>query len=143
MIFSSVIWNYYLLIYQKLLDSSEFAETTEQAAVQNQILKSSTMRSVIYLWKLLNPHNLNQIFLLSIFYDKAKNYVICMKYLGFILIFVVTLLSYLHACSAYQNLMSVFAWYVTKTNNKCKEIFPLGDIMYNVSYPQFIGNKDY
>ena len=74
---SSLLWNHFMLQYHNLLEtdilsSRNLADFNRSAifVTQNQVLKSSSMWIVSYLWRLVNPQSLTQYQLLAVLYSK-------------------------------------------------------------------------
>ncbi len=106
-ILSSAAWNYNLVRYSEIFDTTRIASSPAQASAQDEALKSSTMWMVIYFWRLFNPHSINQFLLIAVLYNKTFEYFITMQYLGYLPIAFVAGLSHIYANVLTSNIEAI------------------------------------
>lgn len=93
---SSSAWNYFTFHYSILFDTDGIANSAAQQVVQNELMKSNSTWMVFYMWRLFNPSSIVQCILLSVLYNKVYEFVSFTKYLGFLILFILTIISYFH-----------------------------------------------
>ena len=105
-IVSSTMWNINLINYNQIFETHTYAKTEEQMLAQNSCLKSSTMWMVVYFWRLLNPHSINQFILIAILYNKTFEYFNLMQFLGYLPLFFISVLSSIYSRVAISTIMA-------------------------------------
>ena len=92
---SSMCWNFEQVQFSSLLESD--VRTEEKINAQSQVLKSSTMWMIIYFWRLLNPHSITQIILITILYNRTYDFFMCAHYIGYFPIILLAFISQIYA----------------------------------------------
>lgn len=91
---SSTAWNRYIALYQDMLERNNV--TKSQFFKQNLIFKSNWFFMVIWLWRLVNVHNLLHCLLLSIFCDKIWEFLRIIQYIGFVVLLCIICITEMH-----------------------------------------------
>lgn len=91
---SSAAWNRYILKYSDLLESPSSGPL--QSALKLSILKSSVMFVIIWFWRLTNGHSLMQLLAVSTLTDRTWNFLERVKFVGFIEILALVVVTQLH-----------------------------------------------
>lgn len=91
---SSTAWNRYIALYQNMLERNNV--TKKQFIKQNIIFKSNWFFMVIWLWRLVNVHNMIHCLLLSIFCDKVWEFLRIMQYIGFVILLCIICITEMH-----------------------------------------------
>ena len=98
-LFSSCLWNYFMINYNLILETDHYGEDVNlnaMAKVQNDIFKSSAMWMVAYFWRLVNPQTMTQVQLLALLYNKECDLVLNTQIVGFLSSGIVAFGSYTH-----------------------------------------------
>lgn len=95
-------WNRYILIYQDLLESK--SANALQARLKKNILKSNIMFAVIWFWRLTNGHSLVQMLITAVLFKKLWPFLNFIKYVGFVEIIFLAMITELHIIDA-RNLL--------------------------------------
>lgn len=90
----SFFWNRHILVYSDLLESK--STSLVQATIKRKILKSNIMYIIIWFWRLTNGHSLMQMLVVSVWLGKLWQFLDFIKYLGFIEITLLTIVTELH-----------------------------------------------
>jgi len=98
-LFSSVIWNYFMINYHRVLETDQYwGDINYKGVVDTQagILRSSSLWIVCYFWRLVNPLMITQIQLLAVLYGREVELLLAVPLIGYLPAAVVGLGSYLH-----------------------------------------------
>jgi len=98
MVLSSTFWNRYMEQYHMLLEIPIKAETASGNAEKFQLdtLRSATFWIIAWSWRLINPHAIMSILLITIFFDKLMETLHWVHCLGFLPLFVLIIMSEIH-----------------------------------------------
>lgn len=81
LLLSSTAWNRYIALYQDMLERTNV--TQQEYTKQSIIFKSSFFFCVMWLWRIVNVHNMMHVMLLAIFCDKLWEFLRSIQYIGF------------------------------------------------------------
>lgn len=81
LLLSSTAWNRYIALYQDMLERNDVGQ--QEFARQNTVFKSLFFFSVVWIWRIINVHNMLHALLLAVFCDKLWEFLRTIQYIGF------------------------------------------------------------
>lgn len=94
LLISSTAWNRYIALYQDMLERNNVSK--QQFIKQNLIFKSNWFFMVVWMWRIVNVHNMIHCLLLAIFCDKLWEFLRTIQYLGFVVLLCIICVTEMH-----------------------------------------------
>lgn len=95
---SSALWDRFCDKYHVLMETTRTIHA--QATVQNDLLKSTMMWIIVWMWRISNSHALMNFFLGSIFVNKMWPFLLWIQYIGYAEIVILGLFTEIHLSDA-------------------------------------------
>lgn len=100
-LFSSIAWNACIARYMKMLEHNS-TDQTQTKWVKANLLRSPLTWIIIFIWRYINPHSVEEIVLVAIFLNKMGELLQIFKLWGYFIIAVAAGLTELHLSYVYS-----------------------------------------
>lgn len=104
LITSSLAWNRYIDLYQKLLETDNINRTISTENIydrQTHVMRSNSFWIITTSWRLISPHALTDYILVAVFVDRLWQYMHSVRWITFIIIFALVYFSDFHYIQSY------------------------------------------
>lgn len=91
---SSTAWNRYIALYQDMLERNNVSK--QEFVKQNIVFRSSWFFIVVWIWRVVNVHNMLHCLLLAIFCDKLWEFLKTIQYIGFVILLCAICITEMH-----------------------------------------------